>query len=69
MNVQTRVKNIEKKILQMGLEGGYFIAFSKPPNPQLLNEDGSKFVKPEGFNEHKDVIVVIDWALRQPKLI
>lgn len=67
MNVQTRVKNIENKIVQMGLEERYFLAYSKPPNSQLLNKNGGKFVKPKGFDKNKDTIVVIYWALRQPR--
>lgn len=66
MSVQARVKNIENKLSLLGLEERIFIAFSKGHDTQLLNKDGSRFVKPESFNKSTDTLVVLAWSLRQP---
>ena len=62
MNLHKRIKNIEEKLDQK-MDQRVVICFDR--EGERVNKDGTKFEIPSGFDEERDLIITIDWALKQ----
>lgn len=60
------VKNIENRLRRMGMSRPvkFKVAFKKEGDDRLFNKEGKVWVKPPGWRDSKDIVVVLDYSLR-----